>query len=71
MAKFLLTAQSNANLRIENNLVISASIIDEIIGGSNRLKQFVYKKQCIVRIKNDDDMCGLRAIVVGMSIIVI
>ncbi len=33
LAKFLLVAQSNRNLRIENNLIISASTIEEIEGG--------------------------------------
>ncbi len=36
-------AQSNRHLRIENNLIISASTIEEIVGGSCR--KFINKKQ--------------------------
>jgi hypothetical protein len=51
-------AQSNRNLRIENNLIISASTIEEIEGGSCRLGKFIYKKQSIVQLKNNDNLCA-------------
>ncbi len=60
-------AQSNRNLRIENNLIISASTIEEIEGGSCRLGKFIYKKQSIVQLKNNDNLCAWRAIVVGIA----
>jgi hypothetical protein len=67
LAKFLLVAQSNRNLRIENNLIISASSIEEIEGGSCRLGKFIYKKQSIIQITNNDNLCACRAIVVGIA----
>jgi hypothetical protein len=67
LAKFLLVAQSNRNLRIENNLIISASTIEEIVGGSCRLGKFIYKKQSIIQITNTDNLCACRAIVVGIA----
>jgi hypothetical protein len=54
LAKFLLVAQSNRNLRIENNLIISASSIEEIVGGSYRL----HIKQSIIQITNKDNLCA-------------
>jgi hypothetical protein len=67
LAKFLLVAQSNRYLRIENNLIISASSIEEIVGGSCRLGKFIYKKQSIIQITNKDNLCACRAIVVGIA----
>jgi hypothetical protein len=67
LAKFLLVAQSNRNLRIENNLIISAGLIEEIVGGSCRLGKFIYKKQSIIQITNKDNLCACRAIVVGIA----
>ncbi len=67
LAKFLLVAQSNRNLRIENNLIISASSIEEIVGGSCRLWKFIYKKQSIIQITNNDNLCACRAKVVGIA----
>ena len=67
LAKFLLVAQSNRNLRIENNLIISASTIEEIVGGSCRLGKFIYKKQSIIQIINNDNLCACRAVVVGIA----
>jgi hypothetical protein len=67
LAKFLLVAQSNPNLRIENNLIISASSIEEIVGGSCRLGKLIYKKQSIIQITNKDNLCACRAIVVGIA----
>jgi hypothetical protein len=67
LAKFLLVAQSNRNLRIENNLIISASSIEEIVGGSCRLGKFIYKKQSIIQITNNDNLCACRAIFVGIA----
>jgi hypothetical protein len=66
MAKFLLVVQSNRNLKIENGLIVSASRIDLVDGGSSskRLKDFIYKKQSIIKITNSDFLCGLRAICV-------
>ncbi len=66
-AKFLLVAQSNRNLRIENNLIVSASSIEEIVSGSCRLGKFIYKKQCIIQITNNDNLCACRAIVVSIA----
>jgi hypothetical protein len=67
LAKFLLVAQSNRNLRIENNLIISASSIEEIVGGLCRLGKFIYKKQSIIQITKTDILCACRAIVVGLA----
>jgi len=67
LAKFLFVAQSNRNLRIENNLIISASTIEEIVGGSCRLGKFIYKKQSIIQITNKDNLCACRAVVVGIA----
>ncbi len=58
LGKFLLVAQSDRNLRIENNLIISASTIEEIVGGSYRLGKFIYKKQSILQITNNDNLCA-------------
>ena len=44
LAKFLLVAQSNRNLRIENNLIIRGSSIEEIVGGSCQLENLFIKK---------------------------
>jgi hypothetical protein len=66
LAKFLLVAQSNCYLRIKNNLFISASTIEEIVGGSCRLGKFIYKKQSIFQIKNNN-LCACLAIVVGIA----
>jgi hypothetical protein len=60
-------AQSNSNLRIENNLIISASSIEEKVGGLCQLGKFIYKKQCIIQITNKDNLCACRAIVVGIA----
>jgi hypothetical protein len=60
LEKFLLVAQSNRNLRTENNLIISASSIEEIEGGSCRLGEFIYKKQSIIQIKNNDNLYACR-----------
>ncbi len=67
LAKFLFVAQSNRNLRIENNLIINASSIEEIVGGSCRLGKFIYKKQSVIQITNKDNLCACRAIVVGIA----
>ncbi len=67
LAKFLLVAQSNRNLRIENNWIISTSTIEEIVGGSCRLGKFIYKKLSIIQITNKDNLCACRAIVVGIA----
>ena len=45
MAKFLLTAQSKRDLQIENNLIISTSIINIATGTSSRMKDYIKKKQ--------------------------
>ena len=37
MARFLLVSQSNKDLKNENDLIVSASTLDIISGGSNRL----------------------------------
>jgi hypothetical protein len=67
LAKFLLVAQPNRNLRIENNLFISASSIEEIVGGSCRLGKFILKKKSIIQITNNDNLCACRSIVVGIA----
>ena len=55
MARFLLVSQSKKDLKIENNLIITASTLDITDGGS-RLEDFVFKKECIVKIRNDDNL---------------
>ena len=50
MARFLLVSQSNKDLKIENDLIISASTLDIISGGSNRLEEFVLRKDCIIKV---------------------
>jgi hypothetical protein len=64
LAKILLVAQSNRNLRIENNFIISAGTIEKIVGGSCRLGKFIYEKQSNIQITNKDNLCACRAIVV-------
>jgi hypothetical protein len=61
LAKFLFVAQPNRILRIENNLIINPSSIEEIVGGSCRLGKFIYKKTN--KITNKDNLCAFRAIV--------
>ncbi len=67
LAKFLLVAQPNRNLRIENNLIISAGSIEEIEGGSCRLGKFILKKKSIIQITNNDNLCACRSIVVCIA----
>ena len=67
MARFLLVSQSNKDLKIENDLIISASTLDIISGGSNRLEEFVLRKDCIIKVKNIDNLCALRCIVIGIA----
>ena len=67
MARFLLVSQSNKDLKIENDLIISASTLDIISGGSNRLEEFVLRKYCIIKVKNTDNLCALRCIVIGIA----
>ena len=67
MARFLLVSQSNKDLKIENDLIISASTLDIISGGSNRLEEFVLRKDCIIKVKNTDNLCALRCIVIGIA----
>ena len=56
---FIIGTIESRNLRIENNLIISASSIKEIVGGSCRLRKFIYKKQSIIQITNNDNLCAL------------
>jgi len=67
MAKFLWTAQSKRDLQIENNLIISTSIINIATGTSSRMKDFIKKSKGIIKIKNNDNFCALRAMVVGIA----
>ena len=53
MARFLLVSQSKKELKIENDLIITASTL-EIIEGGSRLEDFVFKKDCIIKIRNDE-----------------
>ena len=55
MSRFLLVSQSKKELKIENNLIITASTLDIVDGGS-RLEDFVFKKDCIIKIRNDDNL---------------
>ena len=62
--------QSGKILSLDDKLKFSVLIIREISGaGLKRIGEYLYKKQCVVRIKkdNEDSLCGLRAIVLGMS----
>ena len=57
-------------MSLDDKLKFSVLIIREISGaGLKRIGEYLYKKQCVVRIKkdNEDSLCGLRAIVLGMS----
>ena len=69
MAKFLFTAQSKRDLQIVNNFIIRTSIINIGAGTLSRMKDFLFKKsKGIIKIKNIDNFCALRAIVVGISL---
>ena len=62
--------QSGKILSLDDKLKFSVLIIREISGaGIKRIGEYLYKKQCVVRIKEDkeDSLCGLRAIVLGIS----
>jgi hypothetical protein len=54
-------------LRQHSAAIISASSIGDIVGDSCRLGKFIYKKQNIIQITNNDNLCACRAIVVGKA----
>ena len=63
-------AQSGKILSLDDRLTLSALIMNYKTGsGLKRVADYLYKKQCVVRIKetNDDKLCGLRAICVGKA----
>ena len=64
-------AQSGKILSLDEKLMFHVIIIHQIEGGGlKRLGNFLLKKQSVVRIKKNsyDNLCGLRAVIVGMSI---
>ena len=66
--------QSGKILSLNEKLKFSALIIHQNAGGAGGLKRvgdFLYKKKCVVRIKTeqDDKLCALRAIFVGISFV--
>ena len=65
--------QSNKILTLDNNITFHALILRYLRGGGGkvkRLENFLFKKQTIVRIvpRKDNNLCALRAIVVGKAI---
>ena len=70
LAKFLIVSQSNKDLKIDDKLTIVASSVDIIEGAGNvpnRFNDFVIRKQSIIKIKNNDQLCALRCIAVGIA----
>ena len=64
-------AQLGKILSLDDKLKFHVLIIHQIEGGGlKRLGNFLLKKQSVVRIKKKrhDNLCGLRAVIVGMSI---
>ena len=48
-------------------MTIFASTIESVIGGSNRLQKYLNQKKYSVKIMNNDNLCALYAIVIGMK----
>jgi len=64
-------AQSGKILTLDDKLKFHVLIIHQLEGGGvKRLGHFLLKKQCVVRILRNkfDNLCGLRAVIVGKSI---
>ena len=64
--------QSGKILNLDEKMKFSILIINNNKGGGiKRVGDYLCKKQCVVRIKQeqDDNLCALRAIIVGMSLI--
>ena len=66
--------QSGKILSLDEKLKFSVLIINNNTGGGGgikRLGDYLCKKQCVVRIKEeqDDKLCALRAIILGISYI--
>ena len=67
-------AQSGKIITLDERLTFNVLIINYIEGSgkrnNDRLDNYFYKKQCVVRIATNkyDSLCGLRAIIVGKAI---
>ncbi len=68
LTRFFQVSQSKRDLKLDDKLQINTSIIDIIEGKGSRFEDYVTKKRSIVEIKNDDNLCALRAIVVGIAL---
>jgi len=61
-------SQSKKNLRVDNSLNIHASCVRMPTGsGYNRFDKFLLKKKSIIKIKNKDNLCALRCMIVGKA----
>ncbi len=61
--------QSNKKLTLDDKLIFTTSVIKIPRGSGKRLNDFIFKKQSIVQVKVDDDqLCGLRAIIISKTL---
>ena len=63
-------AQSGKILSIDDKLKFNILIMNYKTGsGLKRVADYLFKKQCVVRVKSDkdDNLCGLRAICIGKA----
>jgi hypothetical protein len=68
LTRFFQVSQSKRDLKLDDKLQINTSIIDIIEGEGSRFEDYVTKKRSIVEIKNEDNLCALRAIAVGIAL---
>ena len=67
MTRIAQVCQSQKELRLNETMTIFASTIESVIGGSNRLQKYLNQKKYSVKIMNNDNLCALYAIVIGMK----
>ena len=68
LTRFFQVSQSKRDLKLDDKLQINTSIIDIIEGKGSRFEDYVTKKQSIIQIKNEDNLCAVRAIAVGIAL---
>jgi len=57
-------SQSRRELKVDDDLLCLVQILDLPTGSGNRLDEYSIQKDCIKIVKNNDNLCALRAILI-------
>ena len=57
-------SQSKRELKTDQDLLCMAQIVDLPVGSGNRMNEFMINKDCVKIVRNDDNLCALRAILI-------